>query len=136
MQEARALLRYTLSGFGHPWEPDAASMARFQHALTRHDVALPTLSPIVLRSQWLLGLLDAHTRLRYPDCPLQRCLVIAAAIAETQPHSAAILLPRERSRFSCITSLLWISLRGAAKFLLSIPLLLFPTFLKRNAGIR
>lgn len=135
MQNARALLRYTLSSFDYRWEPDAEVVARFMNALARHNVPLPPLDPIVLRSTWILGALDAHTRLRFPHCPLQRALLIAAAIAETQPGSAATLLPRKRSIAACMWLLLHYGIRSTVKHLIGITLLLHPSFLKRNAGI-
>ncbi len=129
-KEARLLLTYALSAMQR-YTPRSEEVDRYLHALHQHGLT-PGLHISSLR---LLCALDAATKLKYPDSPLQKKLLIAAAIAETQPSSAITLLPHERSRTAFVIELLRLSLRGLLTYIGALPLLLFPSFLRRHAGI-
>ncbi len=99
---AEALLRYVLSDCCVS-EPTSEEVQRMLQALAVHSLDSKILSPWIWRSQGRLRALDFASRIRYPSCHLQRCLIVAAAIAECTPRSSTSLLPR---RFSIVTWLL------------------------------
>ena len=92
--EAEVILRYVLSGWRHAPAVVPEVHARFLEALRVHGLEDATeLSPEILHSQGLLTAVDWLTKMRAPQCALQRKLLIAVAIRETTPESAVFLLP-------------------------------------------
>lgn len=129
-KEAGLLLTYVLSAMQR-YQPSAQDIDRTLDAWKRHGQT----SDLHISSLRMLCVLDAATRLRYPQCVLQKKLLIAAAIAETQPQSAPALLPRERSRSGFACECIRLSLRSLAAYMCAVPLFLFPSYLARHAGI-
>lgn len=130
--EAKALLRYVLPSARNGF-PDDETMKRYNKALAIHGVTDHLIDEQVLRSRFLLGSLDAITRLLYPTCMLQRKLLVAAAVAESTPYSRD-LLPRKRSLPGLLLSCLGAAASAGLKMIAGLILLTFSSFLRRNAG--
>ncbi len=84
----RTLLRYVFRGIVPRWNPPTDVVVRMTAAMRAHGVPAAKLPP-----EFLLGPIDAVSRLLWPNGSLQRSLRVAAAIAETQPEGAESLLP-------------------------------------------
>ena len=136
MEEARLLLSYMMLGAGSGWEPSPADIERYEQAIERQ---LPgknhSLTPLVFKHPILLGGLDVASCLLYPKGTLRKKLIVAAALVECHPVSASWLLPQDRGAFRLLSESLRLLLRIVGKLLVALPLLLFPGFLRRNAGI-
>lgn len=129
--EADALLRYVLP---MTWTPSAAVIERYLSALDRHAIPrTPTLDTHVRGSKLLLGAIDAATHYD-PSAPLRQKLLIAAAVAETTPVAASLLLPKDRNIVVVIAIAALAVIETAALKVLSLPLYCIPGFLSRNAG--
>lgn len=135
-EECIVLLEYVLSGVGG-WQPGKPEAERMLKALRTHGLPTePLLDRAVLAKTSTLGALDLFTRLNYPQSPLQQKLLVAAAIAETHPASALMLLPRERKRSAVLKLCVSQGLRALRKAIGALFLLFKPSFVKRNAGLR
>jgi hypothetical protein len=125
-----------MSGSGSSWAPSPADIERYEQAIQRQ---LPgnnhSLDPLIFKHPILLGGLDGASCLLYPKGILRQKLIVAAALVECHPVSASWLLPQDRSAFRLLSESLRLFLRTAGKFLVTLPLLLSPGFLRRNAGI-
>ncbi len=132
--EASVLLRYVASIGLKNWRPETDVQKRYECALRTHHLDTHRFDSVVLHHPWLIGALDAASRLHTKDSILQRKLLVAAAILETHPMSAEWLLPKNRSAIGIIPESIWVCIRACIKFLTSLPLLCFKKFLKRNAG--
>ncbi len=131
--EPRALLQYVMPNHA---EPDAAMIALYRHACEIHEInPLHRLEHRVVENRWMLGGLDAVTRLLRPQCTLQRKLLVAAAIVECSPASANALLPRNRSKVALFCLVLGAGLSAISKLLLGALLCCLPHFYSRNAGL-
>lgn len=86
---------------------------------------------IVYQFPVLLGPLD-FISLFYKDSIFRKKLDIASAVVECSPVSADWLLPQKRSLFSIFLIMTYIFLSFIFKVVISLPLLLFPNFIKRN----
>lgn len=131
--EAKALLAYVLSSVGR-WEPDNARVDLLKKALAAHGLHTSVLDRRVTRSRSALGRYDAASRLLCPHSLLQSKLLVAAAVAEVQTESAAVLLPQDRSLFRTILWTLDLCACGLWKMLCALPLLVTPGRLKHYAG--
>ncbi len=132
--EARLLLSYVMRGSGRRWTPDPAAQQRFVDAVASQVPPGHRLDAVVLRHPVLLGGLDAVSRLLYPRSLLQQKLIVAAALVESHPESAAWLLPRDRGVLSLGALVAVIALKIAGKLCVGAPMLLFRPFLRRNVG--
>ena len=136
-REAVTLLTYVASASGIQSEPSEVQIERYMHALERHRISRnPTLDVFVPDHPLLLGIVDAASHMIAPDGILRRKLLIAAAIIECDPSSAEVLLPQNLSRASLVWKCTYLCMRIALKWLLALPLFLFPAFLRRNCGAR
>ncbi|MCI0651513.1 MAG: NAD(P)H-binding protein [Planctomycetes bacterium] len=134
--EAELLLGYVFATKPKEWRPGTDLVLLYERALRAHGVPPEhRLDPRLYRRRALLGALDALTRLFWPRCTLQKKLIIAAALVECQPASAEWLLPRERSVRGAVAALARTAWRAARKLAAGLPLLLFPGFVRRNAGL-
>lgn len=131
--EATALLRHVLP-FASATFPGEETVARYRRALLVHNVGQHALDERVLHSSVLLGSLDAAVSVFCPRCVLRQKLLIASAIAECTPESAAAFLPRDRSFFGIVGTLALIMLGAGSKLLIGLLLAFFPSFFCRNAG--
>ena len=132
-REARTLLRYAVPAYQGTY-PDKETTKRMLLALDRSGIN-HALDDRVVRSRWLLGGLDAITALLYPHCILRQKLLIAAAIGECTPNTAAALLPKNRSWLQILLLCVRAMIRTVMKFCTGIPMLLLPSFFRRNAGL-
>jgi hypothetical protein len=133
-REASLLLTYVMSASGLAWTPEASDQERYRQALHAQLPVSHQLDPMVYQHPWLLGGLDAISRLLLPHSILQQKLIVAAALMEAHPASAPWLLPRDRNIVRWGLAVLRICLRIVGKLCIGLPLLLFPRFLRRNAG--
>lgn len=132
-KEATMLLRYVLSGVGR-WNPDSDTIELLLQAFKTHHVDGHPIHPRVLHSNFRLGLYDAATKMMRIDCLLQRKLLIAAAIAETQPASADLLLPQDASTFMVVIRCIDAVTASLFKLLCALPLMCSPRSLRTYAG--
>lgn len=132
--EARLLLSYVMTGSGRRWTPDPAVQQRFVEAVTLQVPPGHRLDALVVRHPVLLGGLDAVSRVLYPRSILQQKLIVAAALIESHPDSAAWLLPRNRGVWSLAARVAVVALRIAGKLCVGAPMLFFRQFLRRNVG--
>ncbi|HRH93873.1 MAG TPA: hypothetical protein PKV72_05075, partial [Candidatus Peribacteria bacterium] len=131
--EPKALLRYAMGG---GWEPDKATVDLYRRACEAHEInPLHRLEHRVVENGWMLGGLDAVTRLFKPDCTVRRKLLVAAAIVECTPASANRLLPQNRSFVALLLLLLGAGLGMAFKLVTGLLLFCLPHFATRNAGL-
>lgn len=124
----RSLLRYVFRGVVPRWNPSDATVSVLTTALRTHGIASTGLPP-----SWLLGPIDAITRLLWPNGRLQRTLRVAAAVAECQPVGADALLPRRMSPVSVLLSTAMLCLRAALLTTAGMLLgLIFPSYVRRH----
>ena len=136
LTEARALLQYVIAAAGASWEPSEEECRRYCALLASHGLERsPVIAPLFLRHRFLLGSLDAATRLVHADSPLQRKLRAAAVVVECSPGSAAWLLPRRWSAGALATEAARLLGRIALKSTAALPLLIRPAALRRYAGL-
>ncbi len=133
-KEAAMLLRYVLSGVGR-WNPESSTVGLLLQAFKAHHLDRHLIHPRVLHSGFRLGLYDAATRMLRMDSLLQRKLLIAAAIAETDPISADLLLPKDRSLFALIIRCMDCTAVSLFKMICAIPLVLRPASLRTHVGV-
>lgn len=124
--DARILLCYVIPGF----TPSTDDIDRLQSALESHALTLPPSR--LLHSALKLSIADTATRLRRPNGYLQQVLLIVAAVAETSPASAEILLPQSRHPATVWWMLFMASIRSACILLVSIPWIVMPSLLDRH----
>ena len=131
--EARSLLRYVARGGLRSWSPDSTLIDRYLRAAgSAPALREHRLDPIVLRRPMLLAGLDAVAALRSPHSPLRSKLIIAAALIECRPESAAWLLPRDQSRLGVLLAITSASLGATVRLLFGIALHVVPGFVQRN----
>lgn len=130
-REAAAVLRYAFSAFGD-WKPSAVEVNRYLQALAVYSIENHQLDASVIRRRWLLGACDAVAS---PTSILRKKILIASAIGECSPETAAFTLPKNMSLFTIIIVSTHMTLRAAAKKIVGLLLTLFsPSFIRRNAG--
>ena len=133
--EAQLLMEYAYAPGARPWRPGERPVELYRRALEVHGVdGEHRLDNVIGRHPILLGPLDSLSRIVWPRCVLQQKLAIAGSLVECHPASAEWLLPRDRS----LVGLFWrcgvLGLKSASKLLAALPLLLWPGFVRRNAG--
>lgn len=85
----------------------------YARALEKYKLDTVSIHKIILSHPWLIGALDAVTKIFYPHGTLQKKLFIAATIVECSPLSSTWLLPKQHTRselFLEITKLIFLSL--------------------------
>jgi hypothetical protein len=132
--EASLLLSYAMSASGLGWRPGPADEQLYERALQLQVVGDHRLDPLVFRYPALLGGLDVVSRFLYPSSILQQKLIVALALVEYHPASAAWLLPKDRSLLGWAWAVGLLCLRIVVKLLVGVPLLLFRSFFVRNVG--
>lgn len=134
-REAALLLSYAGSWRGRPWVAAERDIRLYREALAAHRINPGhALDESIFRHPALLGGLDLASRLLHPAGVLQKKLLVAAALVESDPRSADRLLPRKRSRVAVALRLGALAPRLAAKTVAAAALLARPGFLRRNAG--
>jgi NADH dehydrogenase len=131
---ARLMLSYVCSRAPYtvPISNDLAR--RYVEALVRHGISTPL--PIrLIRFPFLLGPLDAVSKLLYPHSPLQKRIFIASALVETIPATAEWLLPKERSFAALSGIVLRSGLSATLKLCVGLMLLCIPGFVRHHAKI-
>ncbi len=119
--EARAFLRY-VAGRDVPPRAIALYAAHACRETASHPADLAILR-FALERPWALGLLDGGLAWLRPDALLRRRLLLAAAIAETQPELCDAFLPRERPARYLLT-VAWTLVRAACESIAGAALLL------------
>lgn len=121
-QEARLFTRYLLDR-----EPPPECVDRY---LAAHRVLLPMVAgadeavlSLVRRHPWTLPFLDAASGVFYPQSLLRKKLLLAAAILETSPRSAAEFTSAPTGALSLILRLGTYAAASAAKLALGAALL-------------
>jgi hypothetical protein len=132
--EAALLLEYLMAPSGSRYTAATDERERYATALRLQLPTTHRLDRVVHAHPLLLGGLDALSRLLYPRSILQLKLLVAAAVIECHPVSAAWLLPRDRGLFGWVFQILRLGLRAAGKTLLGLALLPLRGFLRRNVG--
>lgn len=134
--EASVLLTYVLSSWKN-WKSTDRMVKNYREALEKHRVPKThVLDTTVLRKKWLLKAIDGAAASVKKPSVLRTKLLIAAAIAETSPESAALLLPKDRSAVSVVMQSVLLTLGAIVSTLIGLLItILRPSFFKRNAGI-
>jgi hypothetical protein len=132
--ESRALLQYIALTGVRQWQPSMRDIECFESALGAHRLPVHFLSETYVASRTKLHALDAASRSAYPHSIVQQKLLVAAAIVECNPVSAAWLLPRDRSIARVVLRCTGVGMRTAMAAVRSIPLRLRPSSLARDAG--
>lgn len=136
MEEGISLLAYSASSFDRHWKPKPALIAKYIRALESLQIdSQHRLDRSVLRKPFIIGGLDAVSRILAPDCIFQQKLQIAASLMECDPDSANWLLPRKQSTVSMVCSAVTMILRIIPKGALALLLLCFRRFYIRNTGL-
>lgn len=133
-EEGYVLLQYVLSALTH-WKPDSHAIALYQKAIRAHHLEGAPVPTSLLRTPWKLGAVDTASRIFLPESPLQKKLLIAAAVAETLPATANVLLPQDRTYGQITLQIMKCGMRIFWKCITAIPFIVARTPLKRNAGI-
>lgn len=130
--EADVMLQYVLSGYHHAPGVLPEVRARYMHALEVYGLTdAAALTPDVLHAPGTLRALDWLTKLRAPQCALQRKFLIAAAVRETTPETAATLLPPSRGMAHVVMNLMGIGIAQLIVVIRTLVLLLRPNLWKR-----
>lgn len=125
--EPDVLLQYVLSGYHHAPGVLPEVRERYLHALEVHGLTdAPALTPDLLHAPGALRALDWLTKMRAPQCALQRKLLIAAAVRETTPETAGTLLPPAHGMFHVVMHLLGIGISQLVVAVRTLVLLLRP----------
>jgi hypothetical protein len=132
--EASLLLSYAMSASGLGWRPGLEDEQTYERALQAQVPGQHRLDPLVFEYPVLLGGLDVVSRLLHPTSLLQQKLIVALALVEYHPASAAWLLPKDRSRSSFLWSATRLCVRIVGKLLLGALLWLFRGFFRRNVA--
>lgn len=134
--EATALLSYVLSSW-KTWKPTDRMVQNYREALEKHGVSKTHLiDASVLRKKWLLQAIDGAAALTKKPSILRTKLLIAAAIAESSPESAELLLPKDRSAISVLMQSVIATISAVFSICIGLLIrLLRPSFFRRNAGI-
>lgn len=131
MKEADILYAYVYSRSGLCAAVSAPLRRRYFEACAASS--LTPMHPLLVDWPMLIGPLDAVTRLFYPKSPLRRRLVIASALAETDPSSAPWLYPRTRTLPALVSETLVLGLSAVMKIIAGSLLALLPGFVKTYA---
>lgn len=132
--EASLLLSYAMSASALGWRPGPAEEQMYERALELQVPGRHRLDALVFEYPVLLGGLDVVSRFLYPSSLLQQKLIVALALVEYHPASAAWLLPQDRSLLGWTWSVSRLCLRIVCKLLIGLPLLFFRGFFVRNVG--
>lgn len=132
-KEADALLRYVLSGISR-WRPHKEDRDHYMQACDAFGLSTALIDTSVIQSRVKLIMADTASSLLHRDGLLRKKLLIAAAIAEASTASADALLPKDKSVIALGVRTLLLGLSGLAAMILSIPLFMMPSTLKRYAG--
>lgn len=126
----RALLGYVFRAVVPRWMPSDDVVARMTAAMRVHGIAAKQLPP-----SWLLGPIDAASRLLWPNGSLQRSLRVAVAIAESQPTGADALLPKRMSIIAVVLRATGLCLRAMSWQALGLILtVLFFSYVRRHGA--
>ncbi|PIN93059.1 hypothetical protein COU54_04450 [Candidatus Pacearchaeota archaeon CG10_big_fil_rev_8_21_14_0_10_31_24] len=132
-EEFEVLSRYILSSCDSSYLPMKEDIEKYSKALKIRNINKKRFSEVLYNYPFLIGGLDAISRILYPKGSFQKKLNIVAILIECHPVSAKWLLPKERSFISLVWRSSLLILRSIIKFLLGILLLLVPNFVEKNA---
>lgn len=129
--EARLIARYvSCSKLEIPDE----IIDRYNKVILARGINKRRLSNLIHKTPFLLGFLDAISRLAYPRGILQNKLNIAAALIESSPESANWLLPKDRPLVEALALAARDIFRSSIKLCGGIVIyIISPNFLKKNA---
>lgn len=104
----------------------------YTRALHANGVPLANFSSVIYTFPFLLGMLDAVSKIIYPNSKLQKRLLIVSSLIESNPRSADRLLPRKRTFITIFLLSIFLVSKAILKLLWGFLLFLIPWFIKKN----
>lgn len=97
LEEPKLMYNYLFSFAGKSYRLDDKEIRDYWVALANNHIGRHRFSRMVYKRPFLLGGLDAVSKILYPKSTLQKKLMITAALIETNTQSASELLSTEKS---------------------------------------
>ena len=133
-EELGMLYHYICPGTLNSTPLSEGEIERYIRAIKNKNLHMSPLSSLLIRNPWVLGPVDAASRLFYTSSRLQKKLYIAFVLFECSPRSADFLLPRKARLISVMMEFLRIGFTSSVKIIIGLLLMLVPGFVKHHAN--
>ncbi|HLC54382.1 MAG TPA: NAD-dependent epimerase/dehydratase family protein [Candidatus Nanoarchaeia archaeon] len=133
-EELGMLYHYICPGTLDSTPLSEGEIERYIRAIKNKNLHMNPLSSLLIRNHWVLGPVDAASRLFYASSRLQKKLYIAFVLFECSPRSADFLLPRKARLISVMMEFLRIGFTSSVKIIIGLLLMLVPGFVKHHAN--